>query len=72
MFTDGDSVAPFPLVQDNKNAYDMDIGPETGGMGSISGRGMLLPFITQEEYEASVDIVRRCVKALEADLGREV
>ncbi len=69
MFTDGDSVAPFPLVQDNKNAYDMDIGPETGGMGSISGNGMLLPFITREEYDASVDIVRRCVKAIESELG---
>lgn len=65
--TDGYSVLSFPLVQDNKNAYEMDIGPETGGMGSISGPGMTLPFLTEDEKESSVDIVRQSVSALEKD-----
>ncbi|MFQ6084803.1 MAG: phosphoribosylamine--glycine ligase [Candidatus Bathyarchaeia archaeon] len=69
MFTDGRTVKPLPLVQDNKNAHEMDIGPETGGMGSISGKDGVLPFITQEEYATSVDIVRQVVRALEKDTG---
>lgn len=69
MFTDGRTVKPFPLVQDNKNAYEMDIGPETGGMGSICGKGMNLPFITGEEYEKSMEIVQKCVWAIEKESG---
>ena len=68
-FTDGRTVKPFPLVQDNKNAFEMDIGPETGGMGSIAGRGMLLPFITMQEYRRSTEIVKACVRAVEAETG---
>ena len=70
-FTDGRTVKPLPLVQDNKNAFEMDIGPETGGMGSISGPGMLLPFINRQEYEKSVEIVRACVRAVETETGQK-
>lgn len=68
-FTDGTTVKPMPLVQDNKNAFEMDIGPETGGMGSISGPGLTLPFITEEEYAKSVEIVARVVQAIEKETG---
>ncbi|MEM1657624.1 MAG: phosphoribosylamine--glycine ligase [Candidatus Jordarchaeales archaeon] len=68
-FTDGRVVKPLPLVQDNKNAYEMDIGPETGGMGSISGPGKTLPFISEEEYEESVEIVFQTVRAIEKEVG---
>ncbi|RLG90321.1 MAG: phosphoribosylamine--glycine ligase [Candidatus Hecatellales archaeon] len=70
-FTDGRTVKPLPLVQDNKNAFEMDIGPETGGMGSIAGKGMFLPFITRDEFEKSVEIVRRCVRAVEKETGEK-
>ncbi|RLI03731.1 phosphoribosylamine--glycine ligase [Candidatus Bathyarchaeota archaeon] len=70
-FTDGRTIKPLPLVQDNKNAFEMDIGPETGGMGSIAGKGKLLPFITKEEYEASTKIVEACVKAVEKEVGEK-
>ncbi len=70
-FTDGRTVKPFPLVQDNKNAFEMDIGPETGGMGSISGPGMLLPFINEYAYMRSVEIVQACVRAVEAETGQK-
>ncbi len=69
MFTDGRTVKPFPVVQDNKNAYEMDIGPETGGMGSICGPGRTLPFITAEEFSRSVEIVRQSVRAIERESG---
>ncbi|MEM1538396.1 MAG: phosphoribosylamine--glycine ligase [Candidatus Nezhaarchaeales archaeon] len=68
-FTDGVTVKPMPLVQDNKNAFEMDIGPETGGMGSISGPGLLLPFITKEEYDESVRIITKVVQAIEKETG---
>ncbi len=68
-FTDGRTVKPFPLVQDNKNAYEMDIGPETGGMGSISGPGITLPFISEEEYKESVEIIQQTVRSIEKEVN---
>jgi len=68
-FTDGRTVKPLPLVQDNKNAFEMDIGPETGGMGTISGKGLTLPFITQDEYRKTAEIVEEVVKATEKETG---
>ncbi|MCS7139283.1 MAG: phosphoribosylamine--glycine ligase [Candidatus Nezhaarchaeota archaeon] len=69
VFTDGRHVLPLPAVQDNKNAYEMDIGPETGGMGSISGPGWLLPFLTEEEYRRSVEIIQGVIDALWKETG---
>nr|MDO8079926.1 phosphoribosylamine--glycine ligase [Candidatus Freyarchaeota archaeon] len=69
-FTDGKTVKTFPLVQDNKNAYAYDIGPETGGMGSIGGPGLTLPFINGEEYKQSAVIVEKVVKAIEKEVGQ--
>ncbi|MGC9191821.1 MAG: phosphoribosylamine--glycine ligase [Conexivisphaera sp.] len=67
--SDGRSLRCFPPVQDNKHAFDFGMGPETGGMGSYSS-GRLLPFLTEEEYEASVRIVSSMVRAIEEVAGR--
>ncbi len=69
-FTDGSCVKGMPLVQDNKNAHEFDIGTETGGMGSISGPGVSLPFITGEEYEKSLRIVESIIEAIQRETGR--
>lgn len=67
--TDGYTLLPLPLVQDHPHAFDMDLGPETGGMGSIQGPGYLLPFINEDEFRESVDIVERVLKVLQEVVG---
>lgn len=69
-FADGHTVKGMPLVQDNKHAHEFDIGTETGGMGSVSGPGFTLPFITKEEYDESLRIVASLVKAIESKTGK--
>ena len=67
VFTNGDEVYPMPLVQDHKRAYEGDLGPNTGGMGSYSDANHLLPFVTEEERQKSIEIVRGIVKALASE-----
>lgn len=66
-FTDGTTVLPMVAVQDHKRLREGDEGPNTGGMGSYSQCDGLLPFLTQSEYEAAVEIVRALVDALRAE-----
>ena len=63
-FVDGNQLVPMPLVQDHKRAYEGDIGPNTGGMGSYSLPDHRLPFVTNDDYEAALSIMRAVVAAL--------
>mgnify|MGYP000014572010 CR=1 FL=1 len=75
-FTDGRCVKPMPVVQDNKHAFESDLGPETGGMGSISC-GMNLRWgvdsdeaiLTMEEVEKSAEIVWKMIDAIQRETG---
>lgn len=77
-FTDGRTILPMPAVQDNKHAFDGDLGPETGGMGSI-GCGMNLKWgvedekaiLTEEEIQRSAEIVRMMVDAIQKETGKK-
>ncbi|HPP45428.1 MAG TPA: phosphoribosylamine--glycine ligase, partial [Methanomassiliicoccaceae archaeon] len=64
VFCDGRNVVPMPLVQDHKRAYEGDVGPNTGGMGSYSAEDHLLPFVSESDKEAALDILRRTVEAI--------
>ncbi|MEZ5424386.1 MAG: phosphoribosylamine--glycine ligase [Pyrinomonadaceae bacterium] len=55
VFTDGESFALMPPVRDHKRIGDGDVGPNTGGMGTISDDALL------SEAELT-DIVERIVK----------
>lgn len=63
-FCDGRTVRGMPLVQDDKRAYDGDVGPNTGGMGSYTNADHLLPFVSEQDRKAAEDIVQRTVTAI--------
>lgn len=60
-FADGTHLVPMPLVQDHKRAYEGDVGPNTGGMGSYSMPDHTLPFVTHSDYSAALGIMRSVV-----------
>ncbi|MHA1339037.1 MAG: phosphoribosylamine--glycine ligase [Promethearchaeota archaeon] len=70
-FVDGKNVIPTPLVQDHKRAYEGDVGPNTGGMGSYSMEDHLMPFINQEDVENALSDMRKTVEALKKETGEE-
>ena len=63
-FVDGKKIVPMPLVQDHKRAYEGDVGPNTGGMGSYSDSDHLLPFITASERKAAIEIIQSVIDAM--------
>ena len=69
LVTDGSYSVALPAVQDHPHAYELDLGPETGGMGSIAGPGYTPPFLTREEYRRSIEIVERSLEALQKEVG---
>jgi len=72
VFCDGKNLAPRPLVQDHKAAYENDIGPNTGGMGSYSDKNFLLPFIEKDDYDKGVEILRKTIDALKKECGEYI
>jgi len=63
-FVDGEHLVPMPLVQDHKRAYEGDVGPNTGGMGSYSLPDHMLPFVTRADYEEALRIMEDTVAAM--------
>ncbi|MBR1452666.1 MAG: phosphoribosylamine--glycine ligase, partial [Candidatus Methanomethylophilaceae archaeon] len=63
-FVDGQKIVPMPLVQDHKRAYEGDVGPNTGGMGSYTDSNHLLPFITADERKEAISIIQSVIDAM--------
>jgi phosphoribosylamine--glycine ligase len=62
IFTDGRDYAPIVPAQDYKRVFDSDKGPNTGGMGSFSTRGLvddaMLSRIKRELIEPTLEGMR--------------
>lgn len=66
-FTDGKAICPMISSMDHKRAYDGDMGPNTGGMGTIAPN----PYYTPEIAQVCMDtIFRPTVDAMVAE-GRK-
>ncbi len=65
-FCDGHTLAPMPLAQDHKRAYEGDKGPNTGGMGSYSDADHLLQFLTPKDFEGALETMHKTVAAMAA------
>lgn len=49
-FTDGKTIVPMVTAQDHKRAYDNDMGPNTGGMGTFSPSRTFTPEMAEYTY----------------------
>jgi phosphoribosylamine---glycine ligase len=65
-FCDGSRIVAMPPVQDHKRAFEADLGPNTGGMGSYS-TGDLLPFMEKRDLEEGKEILQAVVNAMKAE-----
>ena len=69
-FSDGSKIYGMPLVQDHKRAYEGDVGPNTGGMGSYSDANHLLPFLKREHRDEALSIMQKTIEAFRKKTGK--
>ncbi len=66
-FSDGSNIFPMPIAQDYKRAYEGDMGPNTGGMGSITDSDFGLPFVRKSSVKKATGVLKDVAEALKKD-----
>ncbi len=68
-FSDGKKLKHMPIVQDHKRAYEGDLGPNTGGMGSYSCENHTLPFLSESDVIEAKKINNQILIALKNEFN---
>jgi phosphoribosylamine--glycine ligase len=70
-FCDGKRIVALPDTRDYKRAFDSDLGPNTGGMGSYKAQEDWLPFLSKHDREEEERLVQKLFTALRGDSENE-
>ena len=69
-FSDGTgTLKSMPIVKDYKRAYDDDMGPNTGGMGSVSMDNHRMDFLSEDDVQLVHKINSDVIRNLQIDIG---
>ncbi|MFO7755413.1 MAG: phosphoribosylamine--glycine ligase [Bacteroidales bacterium] len=71
MLSDGKTVLTMPAVRDYKLLEEGDAGLNTPGMGSCSYPDHLLPFLSRENFDKSVEMVEKILDVLREKHGEK-
>ena len=70
-FVSDNKIAPMPVAQDFKYAYDGDQGGMTGGMGAYTMADGSMPFLNEEDLKQADSILQLTVDAIEEESGEK-